>query len=260
MDRLILCENSGWDLQELAVGLPSKRANLLSYRMPDELTVRGKGYGELDLIIHALAAARPGPVLKVTGRYYVQNMGQVVAWIRTHPDAAVITCAPDPPHGFPAQCFYAAAGFLERYLAPYRERIDDRRGFWFEHALEAAIADAVRDGHQHAIFSSRPLLLGISGSGNLPVGIRPREGGCEIPLTPDYRAFLFSVLADAPGGESLRERLGTPGAADLERVPFSAAELALLRDCLGCRPQELSRALLRLLDQIPAHPNPELAP
>jgi hypothetical protein len=228
--------------------------------MADDLTARGKGYGELDLIVHALEAARPSSLLKVTGRYYVQNMAQVVESIRAHPDAAVITSAPDPPHGVPAQCFYAAAGFLERYLVPYRDRIDDRRGFWFEHALEAAIADAVRDGHRHAIFSRRPRLLGISGSGNLPVGIRPRGGGCEIPLTPDYRAFLLRVLADAPGGDSLSRRLDVPGAADLERVPFSAAELALLRDCLGRYPLETAEALLRLLRQIPAHPNPGVAP
>jgi hypothetical protein len=255
-----LCENSGYDLAELGAGIPGKRLYLLSYRMSDELTARGKGYGELDLIVHALEAARPCTLLKVTGRYYVQNMGQVVESIRAHPDASVITSAPDPPHGIPAQCFYAAAGFLERYLAPCRDRIDDRSGFWFEHALEAAIADAVRDGHRHAIFPRRPRLLGISGSGNLPVGIRPRGGGCEIPLTPDYRAFLLSVVADAPEGDSLRRRLSGPGSADLERVPFSAAELALLRDCLGRRPQGLSQALLRLLDQIPAHPNPAVAP
>src|SRR5262249_45668465 len=113
--RIILCENSGYDLAELR----QERLHILSYRLADHLTARAKGYGELDPILRALEAAQPASFLKVTGRYYVANMGEIAASIRAHPEAAVISCATGPPHGVPSECFFATAEFIERYFAPY---------------------------------------------------------------------------------------------------------------------------------------------
>lgn len=99
-DAVVLCENSGYDLGVFAdrarrQGL-EQRVECISFRGLDHPGRYGRGYGEFKLVDHAMghstliAAAGPDAVVwKLTGRYRVRNIAQLVA---SRPPAADLYC------------------------------------------------------------------------------------------------------------------------------------------------------------------------
>jgi hypothetical protein len=96
-DALVLCENSGFDLAPFAAkarqaGLQG-RVELIGHHGLDHPSRHGRGYGEFKLVDHAmqhsLLIAGLGAqvrVWKVTGRYKVHNLPQLVAGQPQHAD------------------------------------------------------------------------------------------------------------------------------------------------------------------------------
>lgn len=97
---LVLCENSGFDLEPFAerarrAGL-HERVELLAHYGLDYPAQHGRGYGEFKLVDHAMGRsalmAAHGPELrvwKVTGRYRVRNLPRLIA---TQPLQADLYC------------------------------------------------------------------------------------------------------------------------------------------------------------------------
>jgi hypothetical protein len=94
---LVLCENSGFDLEPFSAkvrraGLQD-RVELIGFFGLDHPASYGRGYGEFKLVDHAMQhsalIARLGPqvqVWKVTGRYIVRNIAQLVTSQPRHAD------------------------------------------------------------------------------------------------------------------------------------------------------------------------------
>ena len=204
IDRIVFCENSGTDLELLRYVAAQDKVHdqeiiFVSYSAPEADGKYGKGYGEMGILKHLLSKqifSYSDSLLKVTGRYSIDNFDSILSDIRSHGDADIITPAMNKEGFIHSECFYSRVAFLDRYLIRKQEMINDVEGRNFEHVLAQAVAEAVRDNAKHAVFSERPYLVGISGGTNLPLRVRRGPTGVEVPLTPDYVAFFRATLCE----------------------------------------------------------------
>jgi hypothetical protein len=201
ISRIVFCENSGADLDQLRFDAAQQNIHnqeiiFISYTAPEPDGARGKSYGELGILSHVLSRLVLGDsarILKVTGRYAVDNFESILVDIRRHGNADIITTPGSLQGWVPSECFYATTAFLCRYLLRKRELINEAKGFYFELALAQAIAEAIRDGAIHAEFTD-PHIIGVSGTMNLPRIARRSPAGIELALTPDYRFFFRATI------------------------------------------------------------------
>jgi hypothetical protein len=176
-DSVIFCENSGADLTSLrkwAENLTKDRTRIrfISFQGNDHSPELGKGYGEIRILKHAISATGLAPhtlLMKVTGRYFVRNASDLIRQIRIQPEYAVF-CRADPDRGLSSsEVFAANVAFLETFLFPLHQRIDDSAGVYLEHVL----ADAIRTGAASGVMWTRwarPIRLqGVSGTFNRPL-------------------------------------------------------------------------------------------
>jgi hypothetical protein len=202
IDRIVFCENSGADLDQLRFvaaqnNVHNQNITFVSYFAPEADGKRGKGYGEMGMLKHLLSNhifSYSDCILKVTGRYSIDNFGSILSDIWNHCDADIITPVMLNCDFIPSECFYSRATFLDQYLIRKQEMINDAEGCNFENVLARAITEAVSDGAKHAVFAVQPYLIGISGGENLPRSIRSTPTGIEISLTADYVAFFQRTL------------------------------------------------------------------
>ena len=168
--RLIVCENSGADLsalEEVVRSLNRDNVEFISYVDIDSSVNRGKGYAELLEIQRALnGSTRIAPkdvIVKCTGRLTAANGASLFGRMRELEfdvmcDLRKYLTVAD------SRIFAATREFLEDYLIPRREMIDDRAGMYMEHALARAAMTAVANGKTWRPFPVYPEISGISGS------------------------------------------------------------------------------------------------
>lgn len=175
-DSIVFCENSGADLSSLhnlAARLPGgrQRIRFISFHGNAFAPTLGKGYGEMGILKRALSELTSNQgalVMKVTGRYFVRNIGDLLERIRTQPGCEVY-CNIDSDLSFAnSGAFAASPSFFEKYLFPLHESINDSANVFFEHVLAEAIRTAAADGVKWAPWSGPLRLAGVSGTCNLP--------------------------------------------------------------------------------------------
>jgi hypothetical protein len=169
---LVVCDNSGWGVEQAAQGesatLWPDQVQFVSFDDHGEAIRRGKGYGEMGIILHVLehvpAVAAADLVVKVTGRYRVANVGSLVRRIAA---AGPVDVVVDLVAGLTqADCRFFASSprFLKEYLVPMRESIDDDRGVCLEHVLARAVHRAMGDGLVWRPMPDVPVVVGRSGT------------------------------------------------------------------------------------------------
>lgn len=87
IDGILFAENSGYDLASLARRFPSPRIDWLAVSQADYPLHYHRGYGEFLLVDEAVQRSRlvaeageAARLWKVSGRYVVRNLAQVVRW------------------------------------------------------------------------------------------------------------------------------------------------------------------------------------
>jgi len=208
VSRIVFVENSGFNLAPFTEMMTRYRRDdpkveLISFVKPKFDAGLGKSYGEAKIIEHALAHSellRDDPfVVKATGRYYATNFFKVWPMV-------VQSKLPDVMASFyvyPVECdsryFGASVTFLRDYFLPQTERINDAEGFYFEHALAAAVVTATEDGKQYRPWPGGGLLVdGVQASTN---------------TTYEYsrlKRTLYRVVASLRNGVPLRLKLEAP--------------------------------------------------
>ena len=169
---IVVCDNSGWGVERAAQGesatLWPDQVQFISFDDHGEAIRRGKGYGEMGIILHVLehvpAVATADLVVKVTGRYRIANAGPLIDKIGA---AGPIDVVVDLVAGLTqADCRFFASSprFLRDYLVPMRESIDDDRGVCFEHVLARAVHRAMADGLVWRPMPDVPVIVGRSGT------------------------------------------------------------------------------------------------
>lgn len=175
---VVFCENSGYDLSAVRSLLsqalvPVEALQFNGQTAPPE---RRKGYGELLIIRHALSHSKlvslSDYVVKITGRYRVENLNEVLKPLKGRDDVFVLSDYKFGDHSTYSTLFVCKPEFITDYLAPFQEWLDDSKGATFERALSSAIARAGADGKVCLQFPVKPVVSGVSGTWDIKVSSR----------------------------------------------------------------------------------------
>ena len=197
---LVFCENSGHDLAPVRAlvgreGRPGQEVEVLSFHGQDFDPRRGKGVGEMRAIGHALAQSRllrsSTRIVKVSGRYRSTSYPALVAQAEAAPHPQVICDLTEGMTAADGRVFLASRDFLERYLLPRQDEIDDQRGAYFEHALAKAFHRAMSEGIGCTIPAHAIDVQGISGSSGVPF----RSGGLHRAVRGILQRAKFRLFA-----------------------------------------------------------------
>jgi hypothetical protein len=169
--HIIFVENSAYPLESLMALVArypeSKDVEFLSFDGQDFPRSRGKGYGETLALEYVLQQSqqlrRTGNFLKVNGRYYVQNIGDVLFCMDKKTE---VFCNLNIGMSFSdSRVFGGSREFLERVVVEGLY-VDDEAGVWLEHALARAALRAIADGMAWNFITRLPRIYGVSGTFN----------------------------------------------------------------------------------------------
>ena len=182
--NIVFCENSGWPLDQIRrIGhADGVRVEALGFVDAGATGSLGKGYGEMGIIEYAIgqskSLAASAYILKVTGRYMVLNIAQMLSDHRLRRHPTVVADMNRHRRYADSRVFLATPAFMTKYLLVRRNQVNDQAGFYFEHALASAINASENDGHKWLLPNVLPEIRGISGSipGEHRVTLRKRLG------------------------------------------------------------------------------------
>jgi hypothetical protein len=181
VDALVLCDNSAHDLSLFAARAADaglhERVELLSHFGLDYPARYGRGFGEFKLVDHAMHAsaliAAAGPevrIWKVTGRYQIRNLRQL---IRSRPAHADLYCH-CRNHPMPWLDMYVMSWNLRAYRGlirgVYQRLRQDATPISAEQRFRAIV-----DSHEAPLrvvrrFCHVPNVVGVRGFDNRPYG------------------------------------------------------------------------------------------
>jgi hypothetical protein len=177
---LVLVENSGFDLatfRKIADNFPDKKIELLSFTCPPFDGRLGKGYGEIYCLQYAsqhskLLSGSPY-YLKATGRYYLRNAHSFLRFIAQNPDVDVVCNLTKNLTWADSRAFGGKTKFLEQYLYPLRESINDSAHVYLEHILARAIHMQIGNCGRWELPPDLPNIEGISATINISYRVNP---------------------------------------------------------------------------------------
>lgn len=172
---IVFCENSGADLSDFEELARTRRGRapveILSFRGQRDVNRKGKGYGELRIIEHALAASRliaDAPlVMKVTGRLYVANAAAILTRLGTT-SAAVLCDLRQNLSVADTRVFCATPAFMRDYFVPRADEIDDSAGAMLEIVLARALHCGLADGATWRPLPLTPRWFGSAATADVP--------------------------------------------------------------------------------------------
>ena len=179
--RLVLCENSGFDLAPL-VRLAERQSRceveFLSFLGNQAAAIRGKGYAEFQLIDHAMRTssfiASSDVIVKCTGRLTIRNATALFkAMAATEFD---VMCTLMKCLSYADSRIYAATpAFIREHLLPKIDMINDGEGVNAEHALACAAASAIAGQMAWRPLPVYPRFAGVSASTGLSAADPPAK-------------------------------------------------------------------------------------
>ncbi len=180
-DRLIFCDNSSEKPQDellgLALGL-NKEIEWISFQGDENKCVeKGKGYGEGEIIEHALKNSRLlkscDYFAKVTGRLIVHNIDHILEMIRPDRDIYINLFADDRNDIYADTRFYISRiDFYNRELLSLYKNVDDRKRM----NIERQFGERLRsDNIDHELLPDQPAYEGFSGSSGLRICVGEAE-------------------------------------------------------------------------------------
>jgi hypothetical protein len=180
-DTMIFCENSGADLSRLekyAASIDRLHRKLIFLSCDKNLgaSERGKGYGEMETIRHALDALTDLPpeqmLLKVTGRYRARNAARLISRLSGMQGEIFsdmrknLTFADSGIFAITVKC-------AREHLLPRQDELNDFDNKCFENVLADAVHGAILAGGRWAPLPLNPSLYGFSGTYGVRVGFSP---------------------------------------------------------------------------------------
>jgi hypothetical protein len=201
---VVLCENSGADLAPLeATAAESSRGRdleLFGFEGNRIAQSKGKGAGELEILRHVLAESRivaeADLVLKVSGRYYIQNIRSLLRRTLALGSADIYVDLWWYLANSYSDCFLATPEFIGTHLLPRADAVDDQAGSYFEHCLARAVLASVAENGRWLPLGSAPRLVGSSGThgGSVADGLPRRILGAV------RRRVALELLCHGPRG------------------------------------------------------------
>jgi hypothetical protein len=169
---VVFVENSGFDLSSLeaiARAFPTKQVEFLSFDSPIFNGERGgKSFGEMLCFEHCLANSellKSAPnFLKATGRYYVPNAQSLMRLLADRPDIDVVCNMFRNLTWGDTRVFGATKAFLQDYLLPRRDLIDELADRGIEPLMARAVHQLMADGGKWSTPPEWLEVQGISGT------------------------------------------------------------------------------------------------
>ena len=165
---IVFAENSGTDISDFfQTDIHIGRLEIICFN-GNQNKDKGKGYGEAEIIQYALdnskylQAKAKQQIVKITGRLIVRNTRTICRWHRFLFPHTTTSCSINSDFSFPDSRFIIADRVFFRELLKSKEKINDREGYYFEHALCDTIKNEKRFPFSPLFIE--PQIEGISGS------------------------------------------------------------------------------------------------
>lgn len=166
--KIVFSENSGTDISYLFEdAIESGRMEYLSFPGNQD-KIRGKGYGECEIIEYALnnskliLSSKDQRIAKITGRLIVRNIKGILRWHKFFFSKQTVFCTINSDLSFPdSRLIVAPVSFYKVFLNS-KGLINDSNGYYFEHAL----CDTLKREKEYSYspFLFMPCIEGVSGS------------------------------------------------------------------------------------------------
>lgn len=171
--HIVLCENSGADLsdfEEMVRG-SGKEVDLISFVAPEFEEWKGKGYGELLIIQHAMEHSKliheNSRIMKCTGRLFFSSHKKYYNH-GVHGDFDISLDVFRSLDECDVRAFFGSYDFITKYLLPFKERLDERTEPMqnLEHVMGQAVFRALSDLLKYEPLPATPFFVGHSGTLN----------------------------------------------------------------------------------------------
>ena len=167
---VVVVENSNTDLlAEFANFIKEGRLEYIFFdgnNYPREL---GKGLGEALIIKYALDNSyilkSYDSFIKITGRLILNNINDIIHKVKPGVIYSNTIFIDGKGVNF-CHVFIANRNFILNYFLPYIVKLDDSKGFYFEHLLFEAISKWERNGGNHSEFFHELKVMGRRGTNN----------------------------------------------------------------------------------------------
>jgi len=168
---VIFLENSGYPLEQHAEFRETPRLCVRKFP-PSQNPERGKGYQEFEML-DAWLDAEPKPPprwLKISGRYQLQNILNILDECRRDPQRALIIDQTVRAHMARTYCFCVRSDFYRKWLRGLYRRCNDQTEDWIERMLFRELKSVSTD--EVRFFSTQPRLAAVAGSSGrvFPIG------------------------------------------------------------------------------------------
>lgn len=203
--RIVVCDGSDYDFSaDVAQRFPGAAIECLHFENPQDLVkVHGRGYGEGEIVRHALThsrfVAQAGCFAKCTSKLWVANFAQcAVDWQGDMAFKAVFLDVFSPWRKtrlayIDTRFYITSCESYRRYFENAHQRIRAADG----HGLEECFRDIfVQHGLRHALFRVPPVICGVGGGTGVyyrnPLKRRLKEKLrlALVRLTPRFRAYF----------------------------------------------------------------------
>lgn len=192
--QIVFSENSGTDISHFFYdAIESGKMEYLTFQ-GNKNKERGKGYGECEIIEYAIKHSRliqsskDQRIIKITGRLIVQNISSITKCHQLLFSKRTVFCAINSDLSFPDSRFIIAPISFYIIFLHSKEKINDSKGYYFEHAL----CDTLKKekAFPYSPFLLLPKIKGISGS----TGETYTPKTISISFTIKYAKYAISLL------------------------------------------------------------------
>lgn len=165
---IVFCENSNFDSNKIK-GLIGPDFEFIQYEEIEELTKKGKGFGEAKIMQYAMNKSKiinsNDFVIKVTGRLFVKNFKSIFK-VANSMEYDIMAPLENKLKWSDSRLIIFKKTFYHQYFIKYSEKIDDSTGYCFERALACSIHELLSDNKKWEMLPFYPLFKGFSGTYN----------------------------------------------------------------------------------------------
>ncbi len=163
---VVFCENSNYNSGRIS-SISDENFEFLQYKESSDLSKRGKGYGEYQIMKYAHNHSRfineREYIIKVTGRLFIKNFRKLLNHTELL-DFDIMAPLENNLKWSDSRIIFYHKDFFKDYFMRFAEKIDDSSGIPFERALAFGIHSLLSDNGKWFMPPVYPKYAGYSGT------------------------------------------------------------------------------------------------
>ncbi|WP_406824414.1 hypothetical protein [Pedobacter sp. KACC 23697] len=168
---VLFVENSNTDIRQyLPKNIDVRRLEILTFDGNSFSKSRGKGYGEMAIIDHAIKNSvfyrNAEFIFKITGRHKVLNFASILNQANSDLTVDMIVDMWNMFAYADSRCWGASKDFISNVFINFWEEVDDSKGYNFEDALAKSVYKGLQLGFKLDLMKHTPRFRGSSGTEN----------------------------------------------------------------------------------------------